>query len=213
MEIGRLHVLTDFVFQQRHSHADIARLAIRGGAEIIQFREKRAGIRHVVREAAKAADECHARSIPLIIDDRLDVALAVGAAGVHLGQKDLPVALARKILGDDAIIGATADTIGQARIAESDGASYIGFGPVFRTASKESPESVRGVDALADVCAALRIPVIAIAGITAEKVRSVIEAGAHGVAVMTAVTLAEDPESATRELAEAVREASLSHAL
>lgn len=197
MPIGRLHVLTDFTLQQRYAHAELARRAARGGAGAIQFRQKTGGVRHALREADRAATACAAAGVPLLINDRLDVAQAVGAAGVHLGQMDLPVATARRILGPRALIGATATTPLQARHACDDGADYVGFGPVFPTHSKANPASIKGLSGLAAACQACRVPVIAIAGITPERVASVIEAGAYGVAVLSAVVLADDPEAAT----------------
>ena len=195
--IGRLHVLTDFHFQQQLSQADLAEHAIRGGADVIQFRQKHGGIRHLLHEARGVQRVCTEHGIPLIIDDHVDVMQAVGAQGVHLGQTDFPVAAARALLGDDAIIGATATTVQQAVRAQDEGASYIGFGPVFATRSKRNPASVKGLAGLAAVASAVTIPVIAIAGITPPRVRAVLHTGAHGVAVMTAVSLANDPAKAT----------------
>jgi thiamine-phosphate pyrophosphorylase len=196
--IGRFHVLTDFFYQQRFSHADLARMAVEGGADTIQFRQKHGDIRHRLREARRAAGCCTPGDTTFIVNDDLPIVLATGAAGVHLGQSDFPVEEARRILGPDLIIGATASTPDQARRARDLGADYIGFGPVYATASKANPEPVKGVRGLARACEAVEIPVIAIAGITAERVRAVMEAGAWGVAVMTAVTAAEDPVAAAR---------------
>lgn len=204
MAIGRLHVLTDFRFQQRHSHAELARRAVRGGADTIQFRQKEGGVRHHLHEARKTLDVCASDGVPLIVNDRVDVALATGAAGVHLGQDDFPVEAARQVLGDSAIVGATATTAKQAMQAEAAGASYVGFGPVFKTHSKDNPASVKGLAGLRAACAAVQIPVIAIAGITAKRAPLTLEAGAHGVAVMTAVTTADDPEAAARRLRQAI---------
>lgn len=198
MVVGRLHVLTDYHFQQRFSHAELAALAVKGGADTVQFRDKGNDVRHVLRQAQETARVCNERQIPLIIDDRVDVALAVQADGVHLGQLDLPVAAARRILGRERIVGASATTIDQALRAEDDGADYIGFGPVFPTSSKANPASVKGLAGLRDVCRAVAVPVIAIAGITVERIEMVLEAGAHGAAVMSAISLAADPAEATR---------------
>lgn len=202
--VGRLHVLTDFHFQQRYAHAELARRAIRGGADTIQFRQKKGGVRHQLHEARKTADVCTSHGVPLIINDRIDVTLATGASGVHLGQNDFPVGEARRALGDAALLGATATTREQAIEAEAAGASYIGFGPVFRTHSKDDPAAVKGLEGLRAACEAVRIPVIAIAGMTAERAPLALDAGAHGVAVMSAVTTADDPEAATRRLREAI---------
>ncbi|MFN3596924.1 MAG: thiamine phosphate synthase [Rubricoccaceae bacterium] len=198
--LGRLHVLTDFHFQQRHSHAALARLAAAGGADTIQFRQKAGTPRDWMPELRATAAACRAAGVPLVVDDRLDLALAAGADGVHLGQLDLPVRDARRILdalGGAYILGATASSADEARRAEGDGATYVGFGPVYPTGSKANPESVKGLRGLEAACRAVTIPVIAIAGITAERVPEVLGAGAYGVAVMTAVTTAPDPQAAT----------------
>ncbi|NNE45302.1 MAG: thiamine phosphate synthase [Rhodothermales bacterium] len=205
LQIGRLHILTDYRFQQHWPHWRIAEMAMEGGASLIQFREKHGLLQHIVHEARLAVARCHASGVPMIVNDRVDVALAIEADGVHLGQDDLPVHIARRILGDDAIVGGTATTVEQARRAEAEGATYVGFGPVYSTQSKANPASVKGLTGLEAVCSAISIPVIAIAGITADRTAEVIGAGAYGVAVMTAVSLAPDPLAATAELAEALR--------
>ncbi|MEM6783995.1 MAG: thiamine phosphate synthase [Bacteroidota bacterium] len=196
--LGRLHVLTDFVFQQRFSHEELARLAIAGGADVVQFRQKGGTLRAKLHELRPVAEACQERQATLLVDDHIDLALAVEAEGVHLGQTDLPIADARRVLGPDAVIGATATTLAQARKAEAAGATYIGFGPVFSGRSKAAPASTKGLSGLAAVCAAVSIPVIAIGGVTATRVADVLDAGAHGVAVMTAISTAAHPETATR---------------
>ena len=202
--VGTFHLLTDFHFQQRFSHADLARLAIEGGADTIQFRQKSGGIRHILKEAKSTAAVCDELGVPLLINDRIDTALACGAAGVHLGQTDFPVDEARRILGADAVVGATAATLDQALRAQDDGADYIGFGPVFATNSKANPASVKGLSTLEAVASSVDIPVIAIAGITASRVELVMKSGAHGVAIMTAVTTAQDPTAAALEIRQAL---------
>lgn len=203
-KLGRLHVLTDFHFQQRFSHADLASLALEGGADTIQLREKRQDIRHILREADEVAEVCRERESTFLINDRVDVALATRADGVHLGQTDFPVHRARAILGEHAIIGTTATTVKQALDAVREGADYIGYGPVFQTSSKANPTSVKGLDLLRSVCSQVDVPVVAIGGITAHRIASVFEAGAFGVAVMTAVTIARDPVAATALLRDAI---------
>jgi len=201
MLIGRLHILTNIRLQKQFSHAELARLACEGGANVIQFRQKEGTVRERLTMLLDVAAVCTATGVQLIVDDHLDLALAVGADGVHLGQQDLPVETARTILdrlsGPTHLIGATCTTTEQARIAEKFGADYIGFGPVFPTTSKANPASVKGLEGLAEVCAAVSIPVIAIGGITVERVRSVLEAGAHGVAVLSAVVSAGQPKRAS----------------
>lgn len=200
VEVGRLHVLTDFHFQQRHAPAALARLAIEGGADTIQFRQKQGTARERWANLTAVAAACGEAGVPLIVDDDLGMALAVGAAGVHLGQLDLPVAAARACAPAGFVIGATASTVAEARAAEAAGASYVGFGPVFPTRSKGAPAPTRGLEALAEVCAAIAVPVIAIAGITPARVPDALRAGAHGVAVMTAVSTAPDPRAAAAAL-------------
>ena len=206
-DIGRLHVLTDFYLQQHFSHADLARLAIAGGADLIQFRQKRGGIRNKLIEAKKVQAVCAEAGVPLVVNDHLDIAQAIDADGVHLGQDDLPIEDARRVLGPDAIIGATATKSSQAVKAYKAGADYIGFGPVFATQSKFNRSSVKGLAGLRGSSGAVPIPVIGIAGITSERIGPALEAGAHGVAVLSAVATAADPEGATARIRTAIDEA------
>lgn len=206
MLIGRLHVLTDYHFQQRFSHAQLAQQAVDGGADVIQFRQKDGTVRERLGMLRDVATVSKASGGQLIVNDDLDLALVVGADGVHLGQEDLPVEAARAVIdcrgGPTRLIGASCTTLEQARVAMNSGADYIGFGPVFPTASKANPASVKGLEGLAEVCASVSLPVIAIGGITAERVRSVLEVGAHGVAVMSAVTMGEQPQMVVRQFRE-----------
>ena len=129
---------------------------------------------------------------------------AVGAAGVHLGQTDFPVDEARAVLGETAIIGATAASPAEVVRAYENGADYVGFGPVFPTRSKSSPKAARGLDGLAEACAAAPVPVIAIGGMTHDRVRKVLEAGAHGVAVLSGVAMTSNPERAAKRFRAAI---------
>ncbi|HHP7239357.1 thiamine phosphate synthase [Longibacter sp.] len=202
--VGRLHVITDFKLQQQRSHAELARLALRGGADTIQFRQKHGGIRNLLSQARATQAVCRDASMPMIVDDRLDVAQAVGAAGVHLGREDFPIREARDLLGPDAIIGATANTVAQVEDALEDGATYVGLGPVFKTGSKRNPKSVVGLETLAEACDAVPIPVIAIGGITHDRVRPTLEAGAYGVAVLSAIATSNNPERAAARFRAAI---------
>ena len=156
MPIGRLHILTDIHLQKRFSHAELARLAGKGGANVIQFRHKDGTVRERLAMLGDVAAFCKATGVQLIVDDHLDLALAVGADGVHLGQDDLPVDTARAVMGRHAgptrLIGATCTTAEQARHAASAGADYLGFGPVFPTTSKANPAPAKGLEGLAEVC-------------------------------------------------------------
>lgn len=202
--IGRLHVITDYHLQQKWTHAELAQLAIRGGADSIQFRQKHGGVRNMLIEARTVRDVCRDASTPLIVNDRLDISQAVEAEGIHLGQRDFPIHETRQLFGSDLIIGATATKPKQAVQAYEEGADYIGFGPVFETRSKRNPKSVKGTEVLAQACEAVPIPVIAIGGITRDRVRPVLEAGAHGIAVLSAVATANQPERATARFRAAI---------
>jgi thiamine-phosphate pyrophosphorylase len=204
--IGRLHIITDFYLQQQISHAELAIQAIEGGADVIQFRQKRGGIRNKLIAARKLKIVCEEAGVPLIINDHLNIAQALGA-GAHLGQDDFPLPEAREILGSEVVIGATATTAEQARQAYEDGADYIGFGPVFTTQSKFNRSSTKGVEGLAAACDAVPIPVIAIAGITSDRVQPALDAGAHGVAVLSAVATADSPKRATARIRAALDDA------
>ena len=207
--LARLHVLTDHRLADGGgpSHAEQARRAAAGGAGAVQFRAKGGTDRDALAALVATRDALAGSGAQLIVDDRLDWALAAGADGVHLGQTDLPVAAARRLA--DGVragfqIGATVTTAEQARRAEAEGADSLGFGPVFPTTSKDNPASVKGLDGLAAACAAVQIPVLAIAGITPERVAGCLEAGAWGVAVMSAVTRAADPVAAAAAFRHAV---------
>ena len=202
--LGRLLVLTDYTFQQRYSHAALARLALQGGADLIEFRQKHAPIRHRLKAAQETAAVCAQHNKPLLISDHIDVAMATGAEGVHLGPNDMPLDVARRLLGDEAIIGASATSVHMAKRAEALGASYIGFGPVNRTTSKSTSVPTQGVEGVAEVCKAVSIPVFAIGGVTVDDVPALLDAGAHGVAVMTAISTAKHPEMATRAFRTAI---------
>lgn len=203
-------MLTDFWLQQRHDHQTLARLAIAGGADTIQFRQKHGAPRHWLPAVRRVVALCSEEDVPVIIDDSLPVVMATGADGVHLGQTDFPIDEARRVLEPHVLVGATATTADQARAAEADGADYVGFGPVFPTRSKENPAPVKGLHGLAEACAAVSIPVVAIGGITPERVAAVLDAGAHGVAVLSYVSLADDPTAATRRVRRAIEAATRS---
>jgi thiamine-phosphate pyrophosphorylase len=204
--LGRLHILTDEMLQARLSHEALADSALAGGATVVQLREKRAiETRRLVAAAERIAAACRARGATVIIDDRADVAAAV-RAGVHLGQDDLPCAVARSILGRGAPIGATAHSVEEARALDFGVVDYVGAGPVYGTTSKARPAPRLGLDGLAAIVRAVPVPVIAIGGIRPEHVREVLGTGAHGIAVLSGVVLADDPEAATRAYARAIAE-------
>ncbi|HWC03268.1 MAG TPA: thiamine phosphate synthase [Methylomirabilota bacterium] len=203
--LGRLHVITDTVLQDRFSHVELARLAAAAGADAVQFREKRPWTTRALVDMAiavrRALEGTHAG---LVVDDRVDVALAAGASAVHLGRNDLDVATARRLLGAQALIGGTANSLAEAiQVAASD-VDYLGVGPVFGTRSKGDPAPALGLDGLRAIVQAVPKPVIAIGSVTAERVGVLLEAGAQGVAVISAVVCQADPAAATREIRSAL---------
>lgn len=194
VKVGRLHVITDEVLQDRFDHVTLARLALAGGADVIQYREKRpVPDRTRLHVAAAMAQICVDAGATLIVDDRADIAAAVGA-GVHVGPTDLPVHVVRPLV--EGPVGATANSLDVA--IEIRGADYLGVGPVYGTTSKgQAPPPRLGVPGLAEIVGAVAAPVIAIGSITPDRVSEVLAAGAHGVAVLGGVCLAKDPTEAT----------------
>jgi len=197
-KIGRFHVLTDTCLQNRFSHAELAELAIAGGADTIQFRQKEGATRMMIRAAEQMQDLCKKAGVTFIVNDRVDVAVASHADGVHLGQDDFPIPLARRLLGEEAIIGGSAGSMEEARQCLLEGADYIGFGPVYPTTSKEDAGPAAGLSLLKQIVEAIPLPIIAIGGITADNTPPVIKTGVHGIAVISAVCCQKDPRDAAK---------------
>ncbi len=197
-KIGRFHVLTDACLQARFSHLELAELAIAGGADTIQFREKRGETRQLIRIAEQLQALCKKAGVAFIVNDRVDVAIASHADGVHLGQNDFPIPLARRLLGEEAVIGGSAGNMEEARKCLLEGADYIGFGPVYFTTSKEDAGPAGGLDLLKQVMEEVPLPIIAIGGLTRDNIPSVIRTGVHGIAVISAVCCQEDPSEAAK---------------
>ena len=198
--IGRLHVLTDTALQSRFSHVALTELAVSGGADTIQFRQKSGATKELIEIATLMRRVCAEKGAAFIVNDRIDVAIASEADGVHLGQDDFPIPLARKLLGKDRIIGGSAATLGEMEICIREGADYVGFGPVYPTGSKDDAGPVSGIDILKRIVESSPVPVIAIGGIDQNNASHVMGAGAHGIAVISSVCCREDPKEATREL-------------
>ncbi len=195
---GRLHVLTDTCLQTHFSHLELTELAIAGGADTIQFRQKEGATRQMIRVAEQLQALCKRAGVTFIINDRVDVAIASHADGVHLGQDDFPIPLARKLLGEGAIIGGSAGSMEEARKCLLEGADYIGFGPVYPTTSKEDAGPAAGLGLLKQIVEAIPLPIIAIGGITADNTSPVIQTGVHGIAVISAVCCQSDPAEAAK---------------
>jgi thiamine-phosphate diphosphorylase len=182
---------------------DVARSAIRGGAGVVQLRDKTSTARELVQRARRLQQVCSEMGALFVVNDRLDVALAAGADGVHLGPEDVPVNDARRV-APDLVIGASAGDVATARRLQQAGADYLGCGAVFRAApSKPDASEPKGTEFLEDIAREVSIPFVGIGGIHPGNARSVIEAGAAGVAVIRAICGAGDPEAAARELLEA----------
>jgi len=165
----------------------------------VQYREKGKTTRDMVEEAIRLVALTRRAKVPLVINDRLDVALAVGADGVHVGTEDMPVAIARRLMGPDAIVGATVDGPDQARAAERDGADYVAIGPIFPSPTKPECMAV-GIQAIAEVADAVALPVCAIGGITTHNVALLGEQPAALVAVISGITAADDPRAAAQAM-------------
>jgi thiamine-phosphate pyrophosphorylase len=204
-KIGRLHIITDTELQVRFSHVELAEMAISGGAETIQFRQKQGTTRELIEIARNMKRLCENAAVNFIVNDRLDVAIASDADGVHLGQEDFPIPLAREIFGKNKIFGGSAVTLDGAKKCLEEGADYVGFGPVYPTASKTDAGPVTGLDLMREVIDKIPLPLIAIGGVTKENTPDIIRAGAYGIAVISAVCCHQNPEMATRELSNALK--------
>ena len=197
-----LYLVTDSSYHTEASFLKTVEEACQGGVTLVQLREKSGG-RDYLDLALRVKEITDHYRIPLIIDDRVDVALACGAAGVHVGQSDLPVACARKLMGPDKIVGATAKTVSQALDAYEQGADYLGVGAIFPTTTKVVT-ILTPVETLNQICRAVSIPVAAIGGLNAQNLSILQNSPISGVSVVSAIIKQEDPEKAARELKKAV---------
>jgi len=197
-----LYAIIDSQALGGRKHIEVARQLIRGGAKAIQLRHKLDGKDELLAIAQKLKDLCSENSVLFIVNDYLDIALAVGADGLHLGQQDLPIAVARGMLPIDMILGCSVTTLKQAKAAESGGADYIAVGSIYSTSSKEKAKVV-GLEMLRKIRGVVSLPLVAIGGINRDNAAEVAAAGADGVAVISAILRAEDIEEAARQLIKA----------
>ena len=193
-----LYFVTDSSKMSIGEFLDTAEAACKGGASLIQLREKSRSGREFLDIAKQLKTVTDKFGVPLIINDRIDIALACGADGVHLGQEDIPVSDARRILGGDKIIGATAKTVEQALEAQNSGADYLGVGAIFPSVTKNALPT--DIDTLKNICNSVHIPVCAIGGITYENCSVLTGSGISGVAVVSAIAGSKDPQKAACEL-------------
>jgi len=197
----RLYVITDEQVSRGRSHLQIAEAAILGGADVLQLRDKESSGGRLFRVALQLRKLTREAKVPLIVNDRLDIALAVDADGVHLGQADLPASVARNIMGSGRILGVSVETVAEAMAAEKDGADYLGVGPVFEArGTKPDAGEPQGLELIANIRRHCRLPIVAIGGIDAENARKVLEAGADAAAVISAIAAADDIEEAARRM-------------
>ncbi len=200
-----IYLVTDDGCLQGRTLIDCVREALEGGVTLVQYRAKTASSAEMYAEALQLKALCDSFNVPLIINDRLDIAMAVGAAGVHLGQDDLPCAAARKILGEDYLIGVSAHNPAEAKAALQSGADYLGCGAVFGTATKADVKKL-GTDGLAAICKAKGLPVVGIGGVTADNYREVRAAGADGAAIVSGILAQPDICATVRAIAKVSQE-------
>lgn len=196
-----VYLVTDHRGKTDDEILNIIEEAIKGGTSVVQIREKTASTKDFYNLALKAKEITKKYNVPLIINDRIDIALAVKSDGVHIGQDDMPAKIAREIIGKDMILGVSAATVEEAKKAEEDGADYIGSGAVFPTSTKDDADSV-SKEELKSIVNSINIPVVAIGGITIENAESLKDSGIDGFSVVSAIMNAEDPKKASQALKE-----------
>jgi thiamine-phosphate pyrophosphorylase len=202
-----LYLVTDRGLCGERPVEEVVLLAVQGGASIVQLREKDLPTRSFIEQASKIKKILTPLNVPLIINDRVDVALAVGADGIHIGQEDMPYDVARRLMGPKAIIGLSVETWEDVENAQKLDADYLGVSPVFETPTKTDTKGAWGLSGLARIRAFSRHPLVAIGGLHGENAEAAVRAGADCIAVVSAVCSAPDPMSAARELSDIIRDA------
>jgi thiamine-phosphate pyrophosphorylase len=198
-KLAGIYVIIDTTMLKGRSYQEVTAQVIRGGAKVIQLRDKELNRRELLSVAQDIRSLCLGNNILFIVNDYLDVTLAVDADGLHVGPDDLPVGIARRLLPSDKILGGSAHTVDRAVALSSEGADYIGVGAMFSTNTKEQAEVV-GTKRIKEIKEALTTPIVAIGGINKNNIKEVIDAGANAVAVISAVLSTDDVETATRQL-------------
>jgi thiamine-phosphate pyrophosphorylase len=197
----RLYLVTDRDLGRGRPLPEVVQSAVAGGVTAVQIREKDVGVRAFIDEARAVQQILEGTGVPLYINDRVDVALAIGAGGVHVGQDDLPAAAARRLIGQEMLLGVSVATEEEARTAIADGADYVSVSPVFLTPTKPDADNDVGLQGVTRIRqAAGNTPVLAIGGIDSSNAGAVVAAGADGVAVVSAIMAADDPEQASTQL-------------
>lgn len=194
-----LYLVTDKRNKTDDEFLKIIEEAIKGGTTVVQIREKEGETLDFYNLALKVKEITSKYNVPLIVNDRIDVALAIKSEGVHIGQTDMPADVARSLIGDEMILGVSASTVKEARKAEKDGADYIGTGAVFPTATKDDAPSITKDD-LKEVTGSINIPTVAIGGITLENASELAGTGIAGISVVSAIMNSKDPKTASENL-------------
>jgi len=205
-----LYLVTDRSLSRERSTLEIVKSGVAGGVTCVQLREKNCSTRKFIKEALSVKEFLKTSNIPLIINDRVDVAQAVQADGVHLGQTDMPFAMAKVILKDSMIIGISVESLEDAIRAEKDGADYIGISPIFSTPTKSDTAPPLGLEGLKEISKAVSLPKVAIGGLNRKNAGEVILNGADGIAVVSAIVSADDPRKAAEELSYIIKKAPIS---
>ena len=201
-----LYLVTDQSLSLGRSLIDVVSEAVHGGVTCVQVRAKNDSTRDFIEQARSIQPFLNEEEVPLIINDRLDVAQAIGADGVHLGQSDMPIEMARAIGGPEMIIGISAECLEHAVTAQKAGADYIGASAVFATLTKTDIAAPLGLEGLQKISNTVSIPVVAIGGINASNAAEVLQAGADGIAVVSAIVSADDCRKAARALSAIIRD-------
>ena len=202
-----LYLLTDKKLAGERSIVDIVQAAIDGGTTVVQYREKNADTGYMIEQARLLRDITRSAHVPLIINDRVDVMSAIDADGVHVGQKDMPALLARKLIGSDKLLGVSVKTVEQAIKAVDDGADYLGVGDIFGTSTKADAGEPIGLEMLCRISQAVSVPIVGIGGITIDNATGVIKSGADGIAVISAIVGNKNPGKAAKQLSDAIKTA------
>ncbi len=174
--------------------------AIKGGVTVVQYREKKLPTRKMLEEAEELKKLCKSQGVLFLVNDRIDIALAVDADGVHLGQDDMPAHITRKLLGKSKVIGITVHNEEELKNAENEEIDYVSFAPVFATSTKPDHQTPLGIEKLKELASMTNLPVVAIGGINKDNAHQVFQTGVNGICVVSAIMGAQDPEKATREL-------------
>ncbi len=206
-----LYLVTDPELARGRPLVEVVAAAVQGGVTLVQLRDQSAGGRALLEEARALKALLEPLGVPLIVNDRVDVAVAAGAAGCHVGQSDLPAGAARALLGRDAILGVSLDAVDQIGAVEPEIVDYVAHGPFAATATKPDAGGPVGAAGLAAVRARTELPLVAIGGIDADNAGEAVRAGAHGIAVVSAIVAAADPKRASRALLRAIETARQEH--